>query len=97
MPEVDINGTTVAGHLTLPERGHAPGVLVLHAWWGPTPFFEEVCERLAVEGFVAFAPDRYGGPTAKTIEEAETLQQVREDWVRTEAVLRASLGFLGAP
>jgi carboxymethylenebutenolidase len=96
MPEVDINGTTVAGYLALPERGHGPGVLVLHAWWGLTPFFEEVCERLAAEGFVAFAPDRYGGPTAKTIEEAETLQQAREDWVRTEAVLRASVGFLGA-
>ncbi len=96
MPEVNINGTTVAGYLALPERGHGPGVLVLHTWWGLTPFFEEVCERLAAEGFVAFAPDRYGGPTAKTIEEAETLQQGREDWVRTEAVLRASVGFLGA-
>jgi carboxymethylenebutenolidase len=96
MPEVDINATTVAGYLALPERGHGPGVLVLHAWWGLTPFFEEVYERLAAEGFVAFAPDRYGGPTANTIEEAETLQQEREDWVRTEAVLRASVGFLGA-
>jgi carboxymethylenebutenolidase len=63
---------------------------------GLTPFFEEVCERLAAEGFVAFAPDRYGGPTVKTIEKAKTLQQGREDWVRTEAVLRASVGFLSA-
>lgn len=79
MPEeFDVNGTTVAGYLALPERGHGPGVLVLHAWWGLTPFFEDVCERLATEGFVAFAPDRYGGPTAATIEEAEALQLQRE-------------------
>ena len=96
MPEFNISGTTVAGYLTLPERGHGPGVLVLHAWWGLTPFFEDVCERLAAEGFVAFAPDRYGGPTAATIEEAEALQRQREDQVRTEAALRASVELLGA-
>jgi carboxymethylenebutenolidase len=96
MLEFDINGRTVAGYLALPERGHGPGVLVLHAWWGLTPFFEDVCERLAAEGFVAFAPDRYGGPTAATIEEAEALQQQREDQVRTEAALVASVEFLSA-
>src|SRR5215212_9292112 len=94
--EFDINGTTVAGYLALPEeRGQGPGVLVLHSWWGLTPFFEDVCERLAAEGFVAFTPDRYGGPTAATIEEAEALQREREDLVRTEAILRASVEFLG--
>jgi carboxymethylenebutenolidase len=96
LEEFEINGATVAGYLALPERGHGPGVLVLHAWWGLTPFFEDVCERLAAEGFVAFAPDRYGGPTAATIEEAEAFQRQQEDWVRTEAVLRASVEFLGA-
>jgi carboxymethylenebutenolidase len=95
MPEeFDINGRTLAGHLALPERGHGPGVLVLHAWWGLTPSFEGVCERLAEEGFVAFAPDRYGGPTAATIEEAEALQREREDWMSTEADLIASVQFL---
>ena len=86
MPEeFDVNGTTVAGDVALPQKGHGPGGLVLHAWGGLTPFFEDVCERLATEGFVAFAPDRYGGPTAATIEEAESLQLQREDWVSTEA------------
>ena len=96
MPEFDINGRTVEGYLALPERGHGPGVLVLHAWWGLTPFFKGVCERLAAESFVAFAPDRYGGPTAATIEEAEALQQQREDPVSTEAALGASVEFLSA-
>jgi len=76
------------------------------AWsWGPrpaclvglTPFFKDVCERLAAERFAAFGPDRYGGgPTAATIEEAEALQRQREDRVRTEAALGASVEFLGA-
>ena len=94
--QFDVNGTKVEGYLALPERGHGPGILVLHAWWGLTPFFEDVCERLAAEGFVAFAPDRYGGSTAATIEEAEALQQRQEDRARTEALLRSSVEFVDA-
>lgn len=61
------------GYLALPETGKGPGVLVLHAWWGLNPFFKNLCERLAREGFVAFAPDLYHGRIAATIEEAEHL------------------------
>src|SRR5215217_6518473 len=75
------------GYLAVPESGRGPGVLVLHAWWGLTPFFEGVCDRLATAGFVALAPDRDGGPTAATIEEAEALQRRREDSKRTKADL----------
>jgi carboxymethylenebutenolidase len=94
MVEFEVDGRTAVGYLATPEGGHGPGVIVLHAWWGLTPFFESVCERLAAEGFVAFAPDRYGGPTASTIEEAEALQRTREDQGRTETLLAASVGFL---
>jgi carboxymethylenebutenolidase len=96
MPEFEVGTRTASGYLAVPQRGHGPGVLVLHAWWGLTPFFKNVCDQLAAEGFVAFAPDRYGGPTAATIEEAEALQRQREDPVRTEAALGASVEFLSA-
>ncbi len=94
MVEFEVDGRTAAGYLASPEGGRGPGVILLHAWWGLTPFFESVCERLAAEGFVAFAPDRYGGPTATTVEEAEELQRTREDPGRTEALLAASVRFL---
>ena len=48
---------TEQGYLALPAAGTGPGVLVLHAWWGLTPIFTEICDRLANEGFVVFAPD----------------------------------------
>jgi carboxymethylenebutenolidase len=73
MIEFPIKGGTATGYLALPERGAGPAVLVLHAWWGLKPFFKELCDRLAGEGFVALAPDLYGGQTAATIEEAEQL------------------------
>lgn len=54
-------GPSGTGYLVLPEAGHGPGVLVLHSWWGLTPFFKQVCDRLADAGFVALAPDLHGG------------------------------------
>jgi carboxymethylenebutenolidase len=95
MKEFDVAGGTAAGYLAVPQRGHGPGVLVLHAWWGLTPFFKNVCDRLASEGFVALAPDRYGGPTAATIKEAEDLLR-QESSERTEAQLTAAVDFLQA-
>ncbi|MEO7910373.1 MAG: dienelactone hydrolase family protein [Roseiflexaceae bacterium] len=69
---------TGTGYLALPDQQSGPGVLVLHAWWGLTPFFHELCERLASAGLVAFAPDLYQGRTATTIDEAETLLNQRD-------------------
>lgn len=40
--------------------GKRPGVLVLHDWMGVGPFVAAQAERLAGEGYVAFAADIYG-------------------------------------
>jgi carboxymethylenebutenolidase len=63
--------------LVAPPAG-GPAVLVLHAWWGLTPFFQRVCDRLAANGFVALAPDLYSGRTAGTIDEAKALLDQRD-------------------
>jgi carboxymethylenebutenolidase len=67
------------GYLALPKDGRGPGVLVLHSWWGLNPFFQDLCQRLAGEGFVAFAPDLYHGRLATTIAEAERLSDGLEE------------------
>ncbi|HEX2849618.1 MAG TPA: dienelactone hydrolase family protein [Acidimicrobiales bacterium] len=59
-----------SAYLVAPDAGSGPGVLVLHSWWGLTPFFRSVCDRLADEGFVALAPDILGA-VADTPDEAE--------------------------
>ncbi|MHC5903606.1 dienelactone hydrolase family protein [Streptomyces sp. S6] len=57
------------GRLALPPAGRGPAVLVAHDWWGLTGHVTDVTERLAAEGFVAFAPDLYGGlPVARGVE-----------------------------
>lgn len=71
---LDVNGKPVTAYLASPVNG-GPGVLVLHAWWGLKPYFKEVCNRLAEEGFVALAPDLRDGQIAKTIDEAKALME----------------------
>src|ERR1044071_5396861 len=89
----DANGQRASGYLATPAQPNAPGVLVLHAWWGLNPFFEDLCSRLASEGFVAFAPDLYDGKIAKTVAEAEqTMSETNSE--RKEAIATAAINFL---
>jgi carboxymethylenebutenolidase len=61
-------------YLAVPERGTGAGVLVLHAWWGLTSVFTDVCDRLAAHGYLALAPSLYAdGATTASIAEAEAL------------------------
>jgi carboxymethylenebutenolidase len=48
----------IRADLVLPKGdGKVPGVIVIHEIWGLTPYIEDVARRLAVEGFLAIAPD----------------------------------------
>ena len=46
--------------------GTAPAgsVIVVHEWWGLNDGMRHICDRFAVEGFVALAVDLYGGRVA---------------------------------
>jgi carboxymethylenebutenolidase len=50
-----------------------PGLLVIHEWWGLNDNVRAVTRRLAAEGYIALAVDLYGGATATTPAEAQTL------------------------
>lgn len=87
-------GPAGSGYAVVPDSGSGPGVLVLHAWWGLTPFFRTVCDRLADAGFVALAPDLHGaGQSADRPEEAEALL-ASTDPNRTANLVVASLSAL---
>jgi carboxymethylenebutenolidase len=79
-------------YLAVPERGAGAGVLVLHAWWGLTSVFTDVCDRLAAAGYVALAPSLFpGGATAATIAEAESLVDAHDRApAEAEAVVQAA-------
>lgn len=87
------NGNTRQGYLALPVGGTGKPVLVLHAWWGLTDFFKALCDRLAAQGFVAFAPDLHHGKTATTITEAEQIMGKR-DIPAAQATAEVALEYL---
>lgn len=70
---------SLGAYLAVPDSGSGPGVLVMHSWWGFTPFFAQLCERLASEGFVALAPDYFDGATARTPAEAKRLHDALDE------------------
>jgi len=73
-----------------------PGVLVLHAWWGLKPFFKQVCDQLAKQGFMAFAPDLYQGRIATTIDEAKALREEHYDSELMGNIVKAAKDHLAA-
>jgi len=83
-----VNNNTANAYLAAPEDG-GPGVLVLHAWWGLKPFFKQVCDQLAAQGFTALAPDLYQNQIATTIEEAKALIEQRNSELMGDIVKAA--------
>ncbi len=91
----DVNGQAAKGYLALPSQREGPGVIVLHAWWGLNQFFRDLCDRLAAEGFVAFAPDLNEGKVAKTVDEAKQVMS-ELNFERKKAVAAALVDFMRA-
>ncbi|SNS89791.1 carboxymethylenebutenolidase [Asanoa hainanensis] len=69
-----LEGTT-DGYLAVPAGATdgAPGVIVLHEWWGLTPHITAIADRFAEAGFVALAPDLYQGRSTTDRETARQL------------------------
>jgi carboxymethylenebutenolidase len=87
------NGGEAYGYLALPASGSGPGVIVIQEWWGLTTHIAHMADRLAGEGYVALAPDLYGGAT--THDEGEALQLMLELAVdRAARDLRGAVDYL---
>jgi carboxymethylenebutenolidase len=69
------NGGSAHGYLATPASGRGPGVVVVQEWWGLDDHIADVVDRLASEGFVALAPDLFGGRVAHDSDEAGRLMQ----------------------
>lgn len=86
--QLQVKDKTANAYLAKPQHG-GPGILVLHAWWGLKPFFKQVCDRLAEQGFVVLAPDLYQGHIAKTVDEAKALLEQRDFELMVDTVKAA--------
>ncbi|MEZ5817564.1 MAG: dienelactone hydrolase family protein [Hyphomicrobiaceae bacterium] len=55
------DGKAAEGYLAKAGSGNAPGVVVIQEWWGLQDQIKGICDRLALAGYDALAPDLYGG------------------------------------
>jgi carboxymethylenebutenolidase len=93
------------GYLVRPAAtpGKLPGVLVIHENRGLNPHIEDVARRVALDGFMAFAPDAlfplggYPGSEDKAREVFPKLDQAktREDFVEAAKWLRGRADCTG--
>jgi carboxymethylenebutenolidase len=104
------NGSgTMKGYLAVPANasGKLPGILVVHENRGLNPHIEDIARRLALDNFVAFAPDAltplggYPGDEDKARDLFGKLDQAktREDFVTAAQVLQSRpecTGTIGA-
>jgi carboxymethylenebutenolidase len=89
---------TMKGYLARPARaaGRLPGIIVVHENRGLNPHIEDIARRLAVDNFLAFAPDALtplGGYPAAGEDEARTLFQ-KLDQAKTREDMVAAVHFL---
>ena len=93
------------GYLARPSNamGRLPGVLVVHENRGLNPHIEDIARRLAVDGYMAFAPDAltplggYPGDEDKARELFPKLDQAktREDFVNAANLLKTRADCTG--
>lgn len=93
----EVSGKTAQGYLALPAQSSAPGVIVLHAWWGLNDFFKELSDRLAAEGFVAFAPDLNESRVAKTVDDAKEIMSSLDGQQKYDVAMAAVDFLRGRP
>jgi carboxymethylenebutenolidase len=89
---------TVRGYMAVPAnaKGKLPAILVIHENRGLNPHVEDIARRLALEGFIAFAPDAlhplggYPGDEDKARALFEKLDQAksRADFVAAAGALK---------
>lgn len=89
---------TLRGYLVTPAevKGKLPTVLVVHENRGLNPHIEDIARRLALDGFIAFAPDAlaplggYPGDEEKARELFPKLDQAktRADFIEAAAILK---------
>ncbi len=68
-----VGGQEISGYLAKSEGAmNAPGIIVIHEWWGLNDNIRMMVDKLAGEGYTALAVDLYGGKVAESPDSAGT-------------------------
>jgi carboxymethylenebutenolidase len=94
----DVDGTTMSGYLARRKGGEKrPAVIVIHENRGLNPHIKDVARRMALEGFLAFAPDALspvGGTPADEDRAREMVYELDRDTTVSQMV--AAVPFIAS-
>jgi carboxymethylenebutenolidase len=96
MIEFPVNGRTTPGYLNTGSR-RGPGLVVIQEWWGLVDHVRQLADRFAAEGFVALAPDLYGGKQTRSPDEAGKLLMALNIAEAAKDIHGAARHLLGMP
>jgi len=104
------NGS-IRGYLAKPAKvtGKLPGIIVIHENRGLNPYIEDVARRLALENYIAFAPDglssvgyypgddEKGGAAFQTVDRAKMTEDfvAAAKWLKARPDCTGKLGAIG--
>ncbi len=75
-----VNGQEITGYMARPEGAtNAPGIIVIHEWWGLNDNIRMMADKLAGEGYTALAVDLYNGKVAESSDSAGTYARSVDD------------------
>src|SRR3954469_10301139 len=110
VPSPQGNGT-IKGYLVRPASatGKLPGILVIHENRGLNPHIEDVARRIALENFMAFAPDGLtsvggypgdddkGGELFRTVDRAKMMEDfvAAAKWLKARPDCTGKIGATG--
>jgi carboxymethylenebutenolidase len=79
-------GRTVRAALASPAQTPAPGVMLVHEWWGLNDQIKSVAASLADAGYLALAIDLYDGQATAEPDVARSLTQAVEPEAATDTL-----------
>jgi carboxymethylenebutenolidase len=94
-PRVD--GKQAKGYLAKSAQANAPGVVVIQEWWGLQDQIRGICDRLALAGYEALAPDLYAGIVVPYHDREAAAREMNSlNFAEaTEQVVRGAVQYLG--
>lgn len=97
-PQIVVADGLLPAYLARPEGGDGPGVVIIHDFFGASPFYEDLARRLAAEGYTALLPDFYArdGAVVWRDREVAAARAQRHDQRRALTDLVAAIAWLRA-
>ncbi len=91
------DGKMATGYLAKTGHANAPGVVVIQEWWGLQDQIKGICDRLALSGYEALAPDLYAGAVIPYHDSEAAAREMNSlNFLEaTDQVVRGAVQYLG--